>query len=176
MITEKINLTPHTSHLTPHIYEITFKLGTYNFEFPLVIDPWVSYYGGSQPDRGCSVATDNLGNVVFTGQTQSINFPVTAGVLQTVFNGNIDAFVVKMNVNGGRVWATYYGGTNREYGWGIATDAGGNVIVSGETWYSNLPIASAHQGSIWHSYRCILAKVKFIRSNAMGNLLWRYRI
>ncbi|MBL7891852.1 MAG: SBBP repeat-containing protein [Bacteroidia bacterium] len=146
---------------------VGFELGAWNHEFPLIIDPWLSYYGGSLPDRGAAVATDNAGNVVFTGQTESLNFPVTAGAFQIAFRGNIDLFVVKMNVNGGRLWATYYGGTDRDYGNGIATDAADNILVSGTTSSTNFPVAGAHQGTYGGGTDGFL-----IKFNPAGAQLW----
>ncbi|MBI2271682.1 MAG: hypothetical protein HYU69_15170, partial [Bacteroidetes bacterium] len=46
---------------------VAFELGTWNREFPLVIDPWATYYGGNQADYNSGIATDNTGNVIITG-------------------------------------------------------------------------------------------------------------
>ncbi|MBI2271470.1 MAG: hypothetical protein HYU69_14090 [Bacteroidetes bacterium] len=37
---------------------VSFEFGTWNPSYPLVIDPWVTYFGGSNEERGLSVATD----------------------------------------------------------------------------------------------------------------------
>ena len=57
-----------------------------------------------------------------------------------------DAFLVKFNSSGVRQWGTYYGGTNDDNGYSCATDASGNIYLSG-IYYSTSGIATtgAHQ-------------------------------
>ena len=48
------------------------------------------------------------------------------------FNGGFsDAFVAKLSPTGGHLWSTYLGGSSDDYGYGIAVDSGGNVLVTG---------------------------------------------
>jgi len=127
--------------------EVTFKLGTFNPELPLIIDPWVTYYGGSKIDQGFSVATDLNGNVVFTGITSSNNFPDSAG-FQMNFADSTDAFIVKMDASGKRLWATYYGGSLDDSGNGISTDNLGNILVTGGTSSTDFPIAATGTNTV----------------------------
>lgn len=135
---------------------LSFELGTYNLQFPLIIDPWVSYFGGSGRDVGRSVTTDPSGNVIFTGFTSSVDLPVSTGAFQTYFGGygNAfygagDAFVTKMDVNGNLLWSTYYGGTSDDQGgYGITTDANGNVILTGYTTSANFPIGASGANTV----------------------------
>jgi len=135
---------------------LNFKLSNYQTNFPLIIDPWVSYFGGSGRDVGRSVTTDPLGNVIFTGYSLSADLPVSTGAFQTTFGGfgnafwgTGDAFVTKMDVQGNLLWSTYYGGTSDDYGgYGIATDAAGNVIVTGNTISSNFPTGASGSNTV----------------------------
>ncbi|MCA9310071.1 MAG: SBBP repeat-containing protein, partial [Phycisphaerales bacterium] len=101
---------------------------------------YLSYFGGSTYDRagseGNPVAVDAMGNAYFTGQTESANIPLLNEV-QSTRSGTLDAYVVKVDVNGAFVWSTYLGGTSTERGQGIAADSNGSCYVTGETRSSN---------------------------------------
>lgn len=117
----------------------------------LVIDPLTrtlaTNYGGSSSDRILGTAVDAAGNVTVTGFTASQVFPTTAGVAQTVFAGQQDAFIARFNAAGQRVWATYYGGAGLDQGFAIAQAANGRTAVAGYTTSLNLPVSSAFQGA-----------------------------
>ena len=116
-----------------------FRLGAYDLSRPLVIDPAVLVYagyigGGRSSDWGFAIAIDIAGNAYVTGQTLSTeaSFPVSVGPDLT-FNGDMDAFVAKVNATGTALYAGYIGGTRFDAGLGIAVDAVGNAYVTGET-------------------------------------------
>jgi hypothetical protein len=103
---------------------------------PLV---YSTYLGGSAADRGFGIALDTGGNAYLTGETDSANFPTTAGAFDTVRNG-IDAFVTKLNPAGSAlVYSTFLGGSNADQGFGIAVDPAGNAYVTGQTQSNNFP-------------------------------------
>ncbi len=58
-----------------------------------------TYLGGSNHDRGQSVAIDILGDLCLTGNTESNNFPNTTNSFDPIHNGNRDAFVFKFRLN-----------------------------------------------------------------------------
>ncbi|MBI2268975.1 MAG: SBBP repeat-containing protein [Bacteroidetes bacterium] len=119
---------------------VTFILSNYQTDYPLIIDPWATYYGGTDYDHGIGIATDPLGNAYMTGETWNFVGIASLG-FQTVFGGAIDAFLVKFNgMTGVRLWATYYGGAGGDSGKSIATDILGNVYMAGET-QSNVGIS-----------------------------------
>lgn len=132
---------------------------------------WATYYGGTTLDVGTATAIDNTGNVYMSGYTDSNNGISTLGSHQPSLNGNVDAFLVKFNTNGLRLWATYYGGAFNNYGYFCATDASGNVFMSGNTSStSGTDIATAgshqptHGGSIWDGY--------IVKFNSLGVRQW----
>ena len=99
-----------------------------------------TYLGGSVQDLGLSIAVDSAGNAYVTGYTGSTNFPTTPGAFQTASGGGYDAFVTKLNATGtALVYSTYLGGTNNDFGSGIAVDASGNAYVTGQTPSANFP-------------------------------------
>ena len=107
-----------------------------------------TYLGGSDDDDvGVDIAVDSAGNAYVTGFTSSTNFP-TQNAFQTYGGGQYDAFVSKLNAAGSAlVYSTYLGGTDRDIGWGIAVDSGGNAYVTGQTISSNFPTQNPLQGS-----------------------------
>jgi hypothetical protein len=96
--------------------------------------------------HGRGIALDGSGSAYVTGFTDAFKFPTTAGAFQTAAPRNGDAFVTKFNATGtGLVYSTYLGGSDLEYGNGIAVDGGGNAYVAGTTSSQNFPVSSAFQ-------------------------------
>ena len=93
---------------------------------------WATYYGGTGWDNANSVACDASGNVYIAGTTNSSNI-ASAGFQNVYGGGSYDAFLVKFDASGNRLWATYYGGTGADYGHSVACDALGNVYLAGYT-------------------------------------------
>lgn len=115
-----------------------------------------SFLGGGSVDAANAIAVDRDGNVYIAGQTDSGDFPVTAGALQvknggtptTLFRigatGSTDVFVAKIAAGGRRVvWSTYLGGSGDDAARSIAVDEQGNVYVAGVTRSENFPVTAA---------------------------------
>lgn len=112
---------------------VQFELGSYNKDQTLIIDPlleWATYYGGEANERALAVSTDQLGNVIITGQ----KFPYVFDMVL------YDAFIAKYDPNGNLLWETVYGGSKEDQGMAICTDPSNNVIIAGMT-HSNNGIA-----------------------------------
>lgn len=103
---------------------------------------WATYYGGSSTEFSYAVATDHTGGVYITGFTYSLDGITTPGAYQTIFNGANDGYLAKFDRNGALRWATYYGGHDVEYGYGLALDDYGHVFLMGNT-ESNSLISTA---------------------------------
>jgi hypothetical protein len=110
-----------------------------------------TYLGGSGAgleDRGFCIAVDPSGNAYVTGETNSLDFP-TQNPLQSTLNGDVDAFVAKLNAAGSAlVYSTYLGGSGGEAGHGIAADSGGNAYVTGTTDSLDFPIQNPLQSAL----------------------------
>jgi hypothetical protein len=101
---------------------------------------YCSYIGGSGWEEGKGIAVDGLGNAYVTGETSSGDFPVTPGSSLT-YNGDIDAFVAKVNADGTElIYSGHIGGWNWDTGKGIAVDGSGNAYVTGWTFSDDLPV------------------------------------
>ena len=111
--------------------------GPYDSTQTLVIDPnlaWSTYLGGSDEDTGIAVSVSDTGHVYVTGHTLSSGW--ISGGFDTSYNGNRDAFVVKLNPSGSLAWSTYLGGSGEDYGVDVAVDGAGSVYVTGWTYSS----------------------------------------
>lgn len=100
---------------------------------------WATYLGGGQAETASSVAVDGSNNVYVTGVTDSTNYPTTAGAWDRSANGLTDAFLTKLNANGGMVWSTLLGGAGADTAAYAATDAIGNVMLTGTTSSTDYP-------------------------------------
>jgi predicted transcriptional regulator len=111
---------------------------------------WATYYGdGGDDTRAISCATDGINNVYLSGLTSADLDIATPGSHQPVYGGGPrDAFLVKFNSAGIRLWATYYGGSDTDMGTVCAVDnSSENVYLTGATGsYSNIAF-NGHQNS-----------------------------
>jgi hypothetical protein len=100
-----------------------------------------TFIGGSDYEGGSGIAVDGWGNAYVTGLTESSDFPKTDEAFDTSYNGGYtDAFVVKLNSTGNSLsYGTFIGGSDWDYGDGIAVDGGGNAYVTGWTESSDFP-------------------------------------
>jgi hypothetical protein len=136
---------------------------------------WATYYGGSTSDKGEGVAVDNSGNIYWTGCTLSSNFPVqsaSSGYYQSTLGGSDDAFAIKFNSSGVRLWATYYGGSSGDYGSGIAVDASGNFYITGLTNSTNFPTVNPGGGAYYQSANAGVSDAFIVKFNSSYSNVW----
>ncbi|NBY09443.1 MAG: hypothetical protein EBQ77_00270, partial [Sphingobacteriia bacterium] len=160
---------------------LSFSIENYNPQAKLIIDPltrlWGTYYGGSGLDYSMGLSTDASGNVFMSGYTASNTSTIiaTTGAFQATYNGgNYDAYLVKFNTLGVRLWGTYYGDSGDDYARDCATDGQGNTYLTGTTFVSTLNVlatAGAHQTTYTTTYwgwgNAFLAKF-----NSNGQRIW----
>jgi gliding motility-associated-like protein len=137
---------------------------------------WSTYYGGSNNEGSGKCVTDALGNIYMTGSTSSTNTGViaTAGAHQTLSSGGQtgyylnDAFLVKFDSLGVRLWGTYFGGNSYENGSSCDVDEFNNVYMVGFTGSSNnISSSGSHQTNLSGSMDGFIAKF-----SANGTKMW----
>ncbi len=95
---------------------------------------YLAIIGGSGDDTGFSIALDNAGAAYVTGATNSVDFPVATSFQSSFGGGSQDAFVAKLSPDGSSiVYASYFGGSGNDAGFGVAVDSSGSAYVTGST-------------------------------------------
>src|SRR5438094_3933059 len=105
-----------------------------------------TYIGGSFGEQALAIAVDSSGVAYVAGQALSSNFPTTAGAFDTTYNGNGDAFLLKLSATGSSLlYSTYLGGSGLDQALGVALDSSGNIYMAGQTFSTNFPTLNALQ-------------------------------
>lgn len=135
---------------------------------------WATYYGGENIDRIFSLAIDSEDNIFACGKTGSSDFPVMdAGTYfqpYDDYDGNTEAFILKFDNDGNRLWATYYGGLADDQFFSVATDSEDNLYAVGTTEGGGFPLVDGggfFQGTFGGEREAAI--VKFEND---GTLLW----
>ncbi len=103
---------------------------------------YTTTFAGSKSDIAVALAIDSAGAAYILGETQSPDFPVTAGALQTTLLApNTQGFVAKVGPNGNVVYATFFGGSSDiiPSAGGLLVDPAGDVFASGESTGGTFP-------------------------------------
>jgi dockerin type I repeat protein len=94
---------------------------------------WAKRAGGTSGDLGHGIAVDAAGNSVVTGYFMGSATFGAGEPNKTMLTslGSWEIFVAKFAPDGSLVWVTQAGGTDFDFGRGIAVDAAGNSVVTG---------------------------------------------
>ncbi len=106
---------------------------------------WSTYVGGELSDAINAIALDSSNNIVLTGTSDSLGFPVTTDAVQAKNAGSQDAILATLNNAGtALLFATYFGGSGIDIGTGVALDSNGHTYLTGITESSNndFPVTS----------------------------------
>ncbi len=129
---------------------------------------WGTYYGGGNNDFACGLGCDDSGNIYMSGYTASTNGIASAGAYQISLAGGVDAFLVKFDSSGNKLWGTYYGGTGNESSLGLVCNSFGRIYVAGSTYSANgIATTSSYQTSLAGPLDAFLAEF-----DGSGNIVW----
>jgi Bacterial Ig domain len=110
-----------------------------------------TYIGGTEGEGAEGSAVDADGNVYFGGATYSPDFPCTPNALQLNKAGEADTFLVKLSPDFTSVsFATFWGGSNDEFGRTMAIGPSGEIVVAGSTYSSDYPTTPGAYDASFH--------------------------
>jgi len=141
--------------------DVSFSVDEHDFARPLFIDPtlsWNTFLGGSGYDIGFGMLVDTSGNVYVTGYSGAAWGSPIRG-----YTSGADAFVAKLDSNGGLVWNTFLGGNNSDFGIAITLDSSDNLYVTGTSYATWGSPVNAFTGS---------QDAYAVKLDSSGNLIW----
>ena len=151
---------------------LTNTLGSGGDVFIAKYDPngnvlWAKKTSSTGGDEGRGISTDTSGNVFITGTFSGPTMTLGSDTLKNAGYNNI--FIAKYNSNGNVLWAKSEGGTNNDYGLGIATDKFGNAFITGEFYSPTMAIGTntLNNNSSAGGRDIFVAKY-----DANGNVVW----
>ncbi len=118
---------------------------------------WRRYFGGSHVDQGRDILQTVDGGFLLVGISESSDFDISNA------RGANDFWVVKINMDGDKLWEKSFGGSESEFAYSITNTSDGNFIILGDTRSSDLDVSTPlGNADVW--------AVKFSSSN--GNIIW----
>ncbi|UOQ72622.1 DUF7948 domain-containing protein [Hymenobacter cellulosilyticus] len=125
---------------------VSFRLGRYNHELPLIIDPTVlfsSFTGSTADNWGFTATYDPQGNMYSGGIVFGVGFPTVLGAYDTSFNGLADIAIFKYTTtntgSASRAYATYLGGDSTEAPHSLVVNPAGELVIMGASSSRNYP-------------------------------------
>ena len=104
-----------------------------------------TYLGGSNIETAYGLVFDQTGNVIVAGKTESWDFPVTPESYDSLFNGNSDIFISRLNsALTNLLCSTYLGGWYYDafYGLDLSIDNLENIYVASGSSSPDFPVTS----------------------------------
>ena len=145
----------HAVYLTGYTYSTDFptteaaydrvKGGDYRFTDAFVTKLgssmiYSTYLGGYRTDETTGIVVNPQGQAYITGFTDANDFPTSQNAFDRIYNAYYDVFLTLLDQNGAALlYSTYLGGTEIDYGYGIAMGADGAVTLAGETYSDDFP-------------------------------------
>jgi len=107
-----------------------------------------TYFGGADDDYPYSILLDSSNNAYVVGQTSSENIHLQ-NPYDSIWNGNYDGFIFKLNASGSSlIFSTYYGGSGDDTISSVALDETGNILLCGYTTSSDFPTKNAYNDTL----------------------------
>ena len=119
---------------------------------------WSTFIGGINDDFCNKIEIDSSNNIIITGETHSIDYPILKPFDDTL-NGFSDVFITKFSSDGSLLWSSYLGGELLEYGEDIALDKYNNIIIVGSTSSRDFPKFDGQYSSNTGNFDVFLTKI-----------------
>ncbi|GMK40985.1 hypothetical protein PCCS19_40410 [Paenibacillus sp. CCS19] len=99
-----------------------------------------TYLGGTSLDVGSNIAVDSTHTAYVLGTTNSSDFPIVPGAVQSKLNGSQDLFFTMVSLTGtDLLYSTYLGGSRSEDAGGISVNAFSEVFIGATTFSLDFP-------------------------------------
>lgn len=137
---------------------LSYKLGSYNSDYELVIDPVLifSTYSGSKVDNFGFTATYGIDGSAYGGgiaynSNPSWSYPVTLGAYQDTFQGGAyDVAITKYTADGSEmIYSTYLGGDANEVPLSLIETKNKELLILGATGSSDFPTSILAYDSVF---------------------------
>jgi gliding motility-associated-like protein len=131
---------------------------------------WAQKAGGALADKAYAVAVTPQGECYVTGFFNGVAQFGTISV--TAINNSQDVFIAKYSASGQAIWVKTGGGSGIDISSGIAVDANGNCVITGQVInsgsFSSLTFSTQlHPVTNQHTYDIFIA-----RYDSSGNIQW----
>jgi gliding motility-associated-like protein len=137
-----------------------------------------TYFGGNSIDEIKSIASDNMGNTYFCGNSRSPNLyltnPGSGAYFQSSLSqapSNSTGFILKLNSNCQAVWSTFIGGCCDDRITSVACDKSGNVVLVGYSNSSDFPTINPGGGAFFMATNQYASNV-ICKFNLQSQMIW----
>lgn len=123
---------------------------------------YATYLGGAGDDEAHAVAVDAAGDIYVAGRTTSPDMPTVWWCYDPSYNGDGDAFLLRLGADGRTLlYGTYLGGSDDDSAAALAVDGEGSVYVAGRTNSADFPVtACAFQAAYRGDWEAFVLKLR----------------
>lgn len=131
---------------------------------------WVKQVGGNGGTIALDLVYDSE-NLIITGRFENVvDFDPGIDAFNVSSNGNLDAYILKLNKDGEFIWINSLGGTIGELGISSVVDGDGNIYTTGTT-SSSFSIDLIDGGSATVTNQGI-SDIYVVKFNSEGEAIW----
>jgi hypothetical protein len=140
---------------TDSLSQVPMTVNKYDLQGNLVFS--TSYPGSGDQIPG-GMVLDSAGNIWVAGSTSSNDLQIVHPI-QSSLNGAQDAFVAEFNSAGTLSFSTYFGGSDTDAAFAMASDSNDNIYFVGQTFSSDYPTINPLEASFTGPASAVLAKI-----------------
>ena len=121
------------------------------------LSEYTRVFGGSKDDFGSCIVPSGDGGFIVCGRSSSNDGDITGN------HGNSDAFIVKIDAEGNKLWQKCYGGSEDDEANCVVAASDGGFVFAGYTNSNDQFVSKRHGGSEFWVFK----------TDKNGNLLWQ---